>query len=504
MVPFLEVKSISKFFPGVQALNQVSLSIMPGEVRAIVGENGAGKSTLINIISGVYCSDCGELHIMGEKASINSPKQSSQNGISTVYQELSSVPHLTVGENIFLGREPRNKFGFVDWKKLFADSRDVLKEVGFDIDVRTKVGSLPISEQQMVEICRCVSAATKLIILDEPTSSLSRTEVLKLFNIIRRLKEKKIAVIYISHEINEVFEISDNITVFRNGELVATLKTSETNHSEIVRLMVGRNIAFDVVKPVSEKVIEKNHFVVKGIRNDKINNISMTVGKREIVGIVGIVGSGKTELARAIFGLDHADTERISLKGKDFGAKNPEQSIRNKIGFATESRRDDGLVLIHSILDNCCIVILNRIANKISLIRRKDEEELTNKMIEKLSIKTSGPNQIAANLSGGNQQKVVLSKWLLMEPDLLILDEPTRGIDVGTRQEFYKILEAVSCAGAGVIVLTSDIREALQVSDRVLIMRKGEIISELLPPDISYSHVLELMTGGNVDVTKGA
>lgn len=492
----LSIISVSKSFPGVQALKNVSMDVRPGEVHALVGENGAGKSTLINIISGVYRPDSGEIKLFDETVDIQSSHQARRLGINTVYQELSVVPQLTVAENIFLGREPRTPSGFFDWNTLFKEAQKVIDTIGYEIDARTRVDTLPIAEQQMVEIARCVSAESKIIIMDEPTSSLSRTEVLKLFKTIETLKSEGIGIIYVSHEMNEIFEISDRITVLRNGEIVTTVNTDEITHAELVRLMVGREVDFDEVKEPTTKEIEPDLLRVEGFTNSRLHDVTFSVGKREIVGIVGIVGSGKTELARALFGLDKVSHGKITLEGKVLNIDSPLSAIKQGLGYVTESRRDDGLVLVLCVRENTCLVILDQIAKLLGFVRQGDENSLARQSMSELSIKATGPNQRVEYLSGGNQQKVVLSKWLLRNPKVLVLDEPTRGIDVGTRQEFYSLLEEVSEKGTGVLVLTSDVREAMRVSDRLLIMRKGRIVGELKPPNISYTQVLEIMTGG--------
>lgn len=495
----LLVKDVSKKFPGVQALNSVSLEVLPGEVHALVGENGAGKSTLINILSGVIKPDSGEIFLIGNKVEIENPLQARRMGISTVYQELSVVPQLTVAENIFLGREPRGRLRLLDKESLFEQSSQVLEAIGYQIDPRRRVGTLSIAEQQMVEIARNVSADSRILIMDEPTSSLSRAEVQKLFGIIAGLKEKGISIIYVSHEMEEIFEMADRITVFRNGENVATVSKTGTTPKELVKMMVGREVEYMASKKTLKEKALPELLTAKALSNHRLNNINLELGKGEILGVVGLVGSGKTELARALFGLDRIEGGELFVQGRHVKFGSPLNAIRNGLGYVTESRRDDGLVLMLGVQENICLVIVRQLARWLGLVSRAPEKSVAQKFVQGLDIKTAGLSQKVEFLSGGNQQKVVLSKWLARRPTILILDEPTRGIDVGTRQEFYTILEGIASEGVGIIVLTSDVLEALRVSDRILAMRKGEIVAELNPAEISYRSILEIMTGGSRD-----
>lgn len=497
----MEVNNLSKKFPGVQALNKVALKLYQGEIHALVGENGAGKSTLISILSGVTKPDSGEIYLFDKIVKIENSSKAKKLRISAVYQELNVVPQMNVAENIFLGQEPQKNKIFIDKKRLYEDAKKELERVGFDIDPHKKVELLSISERQMVEIVRNIALNAKILILDEPTSSLSREEVQKLFQILRVLKNKGISIIYVSHEMEEIIEIADRITVLRNGQNVGTVEKEKTTKNELVKMMAGREINFNISKKKTPRREDQTTLLrIKELKNKKLKNLSFSLFKGEILSILGLVGSGKTELARAIFGMDKIESGKIFLNSKEIKINTPLQAIYNGIGYVTEDRRHDGFIRILSVRDNITLVILKRLAKILGFRDKKKEESLVNDFKMRLSIKFNDINQKTETLSGGNQQKIVLSKWLASESKVLLLDDPTRGVDVSTRQDLYDILKGVAKKNnVGIIIFTSDILEAMMVSDRSLIIRKGKFVSEIMPEEMNYQNLLKIMIGGKTE-----
>lgn len=500
----LEIKNLSKKFPGVQALNKVNFKLHRGEIHALVGENGAGKSTLINILSGVIKEDDGEIYLFDNKVKIENPLEARKLGIGSVFQELNVIPQMNIAENIFLGHEPKKYKIFVDKKQLYNNSKKELKRIGYDLDPFKKVSMLTISERQMVEIVKNFSFDIRIFILDEPTSSLSLEEVTKLFHILKVLKEEGISIIFVSHEMNEIFEIADKITVLRNGENVLTIEKEKITKNELINVMAGREIDFSIFS--KDKSLKKYRniqnilFKIEGLKNKKINmEISFSLYRGEVLSILGILGSGKTELVRAIFGLDNIESGKIFLNNKKLEINTPLKAIQNGLGYVTEDRREDGLIPILSVRDNMVLVVLKKLAKMFGFRNKIEEEKLVADFKRKLAIKFSDMNQKVLTLSGGNQQKVVLSKWLASKIKVLLLDEPTRGVDVSTRQQLYSILRDIANNNnTGIIILTSDILEAITVSNRILIIRKGEIISEILPEEMDYNSILNIMIGGKI------
>lgn len=496
----LEANNLSKKFPGVQALNKVAFKLYQGEIHALVGENGAGKSTLINILSGVTKPDIGEIRLFNKITKIENSSKAIKLGISTVYQELNVVPQMNVAENIFLGQEPKKNKIFIDKKRLYEDAKKELERVGFDIDPHKRVEFLAIPERQMVEIVRNIALDAKIFILDEPTSSLSREEVQKLFRILRVLKKNGIGVIYVSHEMEEIFEISDRITVLRNGQNVGTVEKEHIKKNELVNMMAGRKINFNISKKKSYLKEDQTTLLrIEELKNKKLKNISFSLYKGEILSILGIVGAGKTELARAIFGLDNIESGKIFLENKKIEINSPIQAIQNGLGYVTEDRRNDGLIPILSVRDNTILVVLKQLSKILGYRDKKKEERLVKHFKMSLSIKFNDINQKAETLSGGNQQKIVLSKWLASKAKILLLDDPTRGVDVSTRQDLYKILKDIAKKdNVAVIIFTSDILETMIASDRSLIIRKGELVSEILSEEMDYNNMLGVMIGGKI------
>lgn len=492
--PILKLIAISKSFPGVQALEDVSLDIMPGEVHVLMGENGAGKSTLIKIISGVYQCDKGEILLEGNSVIMTSPRESRQKGISTVYQELSLADDLSVAENIFMGRLPvSKKTGWVKWSQLFDQTKKLLKELEIDLNPRDIVTNLSVGYRQMIEIARAFSINAKIVIFDEPTAVLTVAESEKLFKNIQKLKARGVGIIYISHRMAEILNMADRITVLRDGKFVATLPGKGAKQDDIIKLMVGRNIEKGCY--VSNKnalkapILEVENLNQEGV----IKDISFQLHPGEVLGFYGLVGAGRTELSRLIYGLEKPTSGAIKIEQKEVNIKNPQDAIQNGIGLVPEDRRHHGLVLILDIAKNINLANHSYIS-KAGFINSKLETKLANQGVRDLSIKTPSLHQKVENLSGGNQQKVIIARWLTHnpKPKILILDEPTRGVDVGAKAEIHRLIRQLTEEGIAVIVISSDMPEVLSVSDRILVMREGSIVGELTCEEASEEKVIFL------------
>lgn len=474
----LEMKGISKHFGGIQAVNDVDFEVLPGEVLGLVGENGAGKSTLIKVISGVHKMDKGRIIFQGQDISINSPQEAQDFGIVTIHQELSVVPDLSVANNIFLNREP-HKYGpldFIDKTRMNQDAKQVLKDLGISISVEEKLKNLPIASQQMVEIGRAVSCKAKIIFMDEPTSALSRVEVETLFSIIKKLKEKGVSVVFVSHRLEEVLKICDRIIVMRDGCRAGMLDREEAKPEALVKLMVGR-----VFNLFPKEEAKKGNVVleVKNISDEGlIKDVSFNVHKGEIVGLAGLVGAGRTELAKMIFGAMPITEGEILIDGKKVKIKSPNDAVRQGIAYIPEDRKMQGLVMNMDVKDNTTLAILKRICKKLDRIDRKEQIRITEEYIKRLSIAASSPLVKVNTLSGGNQQKVVISKWLSSQPRVLIMDEPTRGIDVGAKSEVHALISRLAQDGIAILMISSELPEILGMSDRVLVVCQGRITGE--------------------------
>ena len=469
----LKMVGMDKRFAGVHALRDVTFNVLKGEVHVLMGENGAGKSTLMKILAGVYSADKGEIYIEDVLADINSPVQARAAGVSMIHQELSMCRNMMIAENIFRGEEPTKKpFGFVDFNKMLLDAEVVLESMNIGLDVSRSVGSLSLAEQQMVEIAGAVSRNAKVVIMDEPTSSLTTNEVTALFKIIGELKAKGTSVIYISHRMEETFAIGDRVTVLRDGQYVGTREVKNVSRDELITMMVGRPIedVFQGKRVVGGDVILE----VKGIKNKKLRDVSFQLRQGEILGFSGLIGSGRTELMRCVFGLDPYDEGKIYLYGKEVNIKNPRQAMDAGIGMVPEDRRATGLVQVHSVSNNLTIAVLHKFIKGI-WVNHRIEEEIVETFRNALTIRMASPEQRAGNLSGGNQQKVVISKWLATEPKILILDEPTRGIDVGTKAEVYQLIRKLASEGVSIIFVSSELPEIVNLSSRVVIMHEGRI-----------------------------
>jgi len=474
--PILEVRGITKLFPGVRALDKVHLELREGEVVCLVGENGAGKSTLIKILSGVYTPDEGEIILNGQQVHFKGPLDAIKAGFSVVYQEHKLMKNLSVAENIYFGRFPMKAGGFVDFRKLNQDTQRILDDLGMHIKPTARVETLNSSQSQMVEIAKAYSVGARIMILDEPSASITDSELLKLFEIINKLKKQGKSFIYISHRLKELFEIGDRVVVFKDGHYVGQEDIGNVTVDKLVSMMVGRDIG-KVYRP-KDRPVGQEVLRVEGLCNDVVTDCSFTVHAGEIVGFAGLVGSGRSELMESLFGYRRKSAGTVTIGGRQVEIKKPKDAIRSGLGFVTEDRKTTGLILNKSVGFNTSFAILDKLS-RLGFVDRKEEAKLVDQSIQQLSVKTPSPRQEAGNLSGCNQQKVILSKWLLAQPQLLICDEPTKGIDVGTKQEFYNILDDLARQGKAIIVVSSELPEVIGLSNRIYVMSGGRIVKEL-------------------------
>ncbi|MFO7882055.1 MAG: sugar ABC transporter ATP-binding protein [Kosmotogaceae bacterium] len=474
----LEISRLSKSFPGVKALEEVDMDVKEGEVHALLGENGSGKSTLTKCIVGAYHKDSGDIHFDGKQVNFSSPAESFKSGITVIYQERSLIPKLTVEQNVFLGGEVVNN-GVLDKKEMRKKYNSLCETFGFDLLPNLKINRLGVAQQKVVEIMKALARKSKLVIMDEPTASLSKQEAEHLFEIIQRLKKKNISILYITHILEEVFQITDRITVLRDGKKISTLKTDETNQDEIVDLMVGEVLDEKVfltshAKYEAEPIISVKNFVNK----PRVNNISFDVYEGEVLGITGLTGAGKTELARAMFGADTVENGTLTINGDKAKLKSPTDAIRSGIALVPEDRKTDGLVLLFEVFKNITLPAIEEFSNELSVLNKKKELEKTNQFKNRLNIRLSSEYQQTKFLSGGNQQKVVIAKWLLTNPRLLILDEATQGIDVKAKREIYLIVRELAKTGVAIIFISSEVQDIYRVSDRIIVLRNGQITGE--------------------------
>ena len=488
----LEMRNIFKSFGGVNALRDVSFQCRPGTVHALVGENGAGKSTLIKILAGALLPDSGEIIFKGQKHQSFSTRKALNSGISVIYQELALVSQMTVAENIFLGREPRKYFGIVDKKRLKIEAKKLLKQLGFEVDMDMEVGEMTVAYQQMVEIAKALSKNADLIIMDEPSAILAGHELDQLFLIIESLKKRGVTIIYISHRLEEVFRIANEVTILKDGQLVGTKLIKDLSRGELVKMMVGRTL--EEVFPVSFNQLGNPVIQVEEISTNTIlNKVSFKLREGEILGVAGMVGSGRTELARAIFGADPLTSGTIKIKGQDVVFKNPADAIRSKISLVPEDRKYHGLFTKLSILNNITLPILSKIS-RWGFTDKKKENEIVERERQIHSIDMTSGNQEVQYLSGGNQQKVVLSKSLQTIPEVIIMDEPTRGVDVGAKFEIYQLIRQLNKDGIAILMISSELPEILGLSDRILVMREGKIVAELTPNETNEEMIIEFAT----------
>lgn len=491
----LEMKGISKSFPGVKALENVQFSLRTGEVHALMGENGAGKSTLMKILGGIYSKDEGTVFVKGEQRNIASPRSASELGIAVIHQELNLIPHLTVVENIFLGREfTFGKTKLINWRAMRQEANRYLSQLGMDIDPQTLVGELSVGQQQMVEIAKALSMQADILVLDEPTAALTNKEIESLFQVIGSLKKKGVGMIYISHRMEEIFQICDRITVLRDGQYIGTRNTKESGMDELVRMMVGREIKDRFPKmPVA---VGPERLRVEGLAQEgKLYDISLSVRSGEILGIAGLMGAGRTEFAKTLFGIEHINNGRIFIDGEPVAIKKPIDAIRAGIAFVTEDRKEEGLVLALSVKENLSLPNLNSLA-AYGFVSQGKEKLLSENTIRQLLIKTPDANQTVSSLSGGNQQKVVIGKWLATHPKVLILDEPTRGVDIGAKKEIYDLMNQLVQQGVAIIMISSELPEILGMSDRIIVMHEGRITGEFLQKDATQEKIMHAATGG--------
>ena len=494
----LDIKGLEKTFPGVRALKGVNLTVNKGEIHALMGENGAGKSTLIKVLTGIYQKNGGTICFDGEEINARTPIEANEKGISTIYQELNLVLFQTVYENLFLGREPRTKFGSIDRKAMISEAKRILEELGIEIDVTRPLKNYSTAIQQMVAIARAVSINAKLVIMDEPTSSLDTHEVQVLFRIIRQLKSKGISVIFISHKLDEIFEICDRLTVFKDGEYVGDYDIGELNQLKLISLMVGKDtVELERNKQGYEfanaKVIAEMKDIRQGMR---LNGINIEIKQGEVVGLAGLLGSGRTELAQVLFGSGMPDNGEIFWWGEKAGIHSPADAIKKVMGFCTEDRKTEGIIPHLSVRENITIALLPKL-NSFGFVKTKEQDEIVRSYIDRLKIKTPTPEQAICNLSGGNQQKVLLARWMCMNPKLMILDEPTRGIDVGAKAEIEQLIQEFSKNGISVLMISSEIAELERNCDRIIVMREGRVIGELAGDQISQDKVMETIARGS-------
>jgi ribose transport system ATP-binding protein len=489
----LEMQHIRKVFPGVIALDDVHFELRTGEVHILLGENGAGKSTLVKILSGAYQKTEGNLILFGNKVDIKSPKHAQEMGIAIIYQELNLIPHLSAAENIFLGREFNRIPGVIDQKKIYIAAQKIIDDLGVPINAKSKVEDLGVAHQQMVEVAKALSLNARILIMDEPTSALTENEIKELFITIKGLKKRGTSIIYISHRLEELFEVGDRVTVLRDGKYIATHSIKDSNKSELIRLMVNRELKEQFPKVKSnrgEEVLRVEKLIREGILND----ISFNLYRGEVLGISGLLGSGRTELARALFGADKVRTGKISIKGKVHKIKTPRHAINLKMGFLTEDRKEQGLILNLSLKENICLPSVDRFS-RFGIVRAGRETKATKHYVKELSIKTPSLHQKVKFLSGGNQQKVVLSKWLCSQAEIFIFDEPTRGIDVGSKVEIYNLMNELTAMGVAIIMISSELLEILGMSDRILVMHQGRITAEFIAQDATQEMILKYALG---------
>src|SRR5947209_1796617 len=498
--PLLEMRGIVKSFPGVMALQCVDLDVFGGEVDGIVGHNGAGKSTLIKILTGAYSRDGGVIRLDGRPVHFHTPAAAQAGGIATIYQETNLVPYLSAAENIFLGREPRLRWGAVDWKTMRREAEHLLRGLGIGLDVRVPTMRLSVAMQQMVMLARAVCLQARLVVMDEPTSSLDAHEVQILFDVIRRFQREGVGIIYISHRFDEIFALTDRVTILRDGRLVGTLATKDTNKLELVALMLARKTT--EVETSGQTAFTES--AAEGSRQDLLEvqhltrrpapiDVSLDVRQGEIVGLAGLLGSGRTELARAIFGADRPERGVIKMAGRTVRIRSPRDAVRAGLGYTPEDRKTEGIVPQLSVRDNIVLATLPRFT-RFGILSVRRQRAIADELIKRLDIRTPGQSTPVRNLSGGNQQKVILARWLCRRPQLLLMDEPTRGIDVGAKAEVQRLIDEVAQEGLGVLMISSELAEVIEGSDRVVVIQEGRTVGELSHQEASEERVLGIIS----------
>ncbi|AYW46525.1 sugar ABC transporter ATP-binding protein [Tetragenococcus koreensis] len=491
----IRLENIKKTFGDNVVLSDTNFDLKTGEVHALVGENGAGKSTLMNILTGLHEQNEGKVLVDGVETKFSNPSEAEENGVSFIHQEMITWPDMTVLENMFMGKEIRNTIGWVNNKEMTKQATKVFEELGFSIDLNREMRTLSVGQQQLIEISKTLLNDAKVIIMDEPTAALAGKEINMLFGIIKKLSAEGVSIIYISHRMEEIFEISDRVTVMRDGVTVSTKLTKDTDNDEIVKQMVGRDIENYYPDMNIEKgnvILEIEHLTRKNVFED----VSFQLHEGEILTFSGLMGAGRTEIMRSIFGADSSSSGRIVVNGNEAKIKSPFDAIKAGIGFVTENRKDEGLILDFSIRDNVSLTALNEFS-KGGWINRKEEGEFVDLLVKRLSVKMTDINQPALSLSGGNQQKVVLAKWIGVGLNVLILDEPTRGVDVGAKREIYELMKELAQRGVGIIVVSSDLPEVIGISDRVLVVYEGTVTGELNKEELTEENIMTYATGGS-------
>nr|WP_315188905.1 sugar ABC transporter ATP-binding protein [uncultured Albidiferax sp.] len=500
MAALISITHLSKSFPGVKALNDCQFELAPGEVHALMGENGAGKSTLMKVLAGVYTKDAGEIQMDGKPVEIPTPRAAQALGIGIIHQELNLMNHLSAAQNIFIGREPMGRFGlFVDQQKMVDDTQTIFDRLHLQLDPRVEVGELTVAKQQMVEIAKALSFDSRVLIMDEPTAALNNAEIDDLFRIIRQLKSQGVGIVYISHKMDELKVISDRVTVMRDGETIGTVPTATTSMDTIIAMMVGR--ALEVHQPVAYAHTDDSDnsdgvmLEVKGLnRGRSIKNVSFSVRKGEILGFAGLMGAGRTEVARAIFGADARDAGEIRVKGQVVDIQAPSDAVRYGIGYLSEDRKRYGLATGMDVQSNILLANLKNFVSMGFWLKQDAIEAVAQKYVAQLGIKTPSIFQRAGLLSGGNQQKIVIAKWLLRDCEVLFFDEPTRGIDVGAKAEIYKLLHALAEQGRAIVMISSELPEVLRMSHRIVVMCEGRITGELSAAEATQEKIMQLAT----------
>jgi ribose transport system ATP-binding protein len=491
----LRMEHISKRFPGVQALDDVTFEVAEGEIHALVGENGAGKSTLMKILTGAIPKDTGTITLRGQPVEIDNPRQAQALGISMIHQELALIPYLNVGQNIYLGREPGGALpGFINWPTLYAQAHEQLDKLNIVVDPTTTVADLSIAQRQMVEVAKALSLNADIIVMDEPTSALSERETETLFGLMRSLKEQGVTIIFISHRIEEVLAVADRVTVLRDGQLVGVAPISEVDMGQVVRLMVGRELG--ELYPKEEVPRQEMVLRVKGLsRGNELHDVDLELYKGEILGLAGLVGAGRTQLARAIFGIDPIEQGEIWMDSQKVKIDSPQKAIALGMGFVPEERTTQGLFLGMAVRPNITISALDKVS-RLGFVNFREASRLAQDYVSRLDIRTPSLRQKVRNLSGGNQQKVVLAKWLSLNPKVLILDEPTRGIDVGAKAEIHALMSQLAKQGVGIIMISSELPEVLGISDRIMVMHEGRVAAEFQRDEASQDEIMLYATGG--------
>lgn len=492
----IEMRGIDKSFGSNQVLKQAGFTLESGEVHALMGENGAGKSTLMKILTGVYTKDAGTVLVDGTEVNYKNPQEAEKAGIVFIYQELNVMFDLTVEENLFMGKEIHGKFGICDKKAMQKKAQEALNTLGVNISPKTVMSELSVGQQQMVEICKALMADAKVIIMDEPTAALTQSETVALFKVIESLRKKGVSMVYISHRMEEIFELCDRITVLRDGSYIGVKNIPETNMNEIVKMMIGREIGERY--PSRDVKVGKEVLKVKGLtRKGTFHDVSFSVRAGEVLGVSGLMGAGRTEIMQAIFGNLSYESGTIEIDGKEVKISNPRQAMEHGIGFITEDRKTEGLMLDKSIRENISLCNLGRIS-KSFVVSKEAEKDMVEEAIKELHIKCFGPFHECNNLSGGNQQKVVLAKWILTNPKILILDEPTRGVDIGAKKEIYSIINKLAAQGVAIIMVSSELPEVLGMSDNIMVVREGEVRGIISYEEANQERVMTLATGGTI------